>query len=245
MRSIGSIKSLPQPHMDEKATLGDEQDATARGTPTTHATPPTPAHHTPVHTPPLPARTTRRPHGASAGGLAWGRVWTDAVPVIGTLRGCSLMVEHELPKLRARVRFSSPAPPPRPRSSTRALLVVRTTSGFAHQIRTRQRALSTDRPANQRSRPSDTRPPPGRPLRVRASLPSPRAAELRRENPGARRQPLHLADACPPAPARYKRSWYDEPGMRSCSHLHSVNTALFGGTSHCGCNRARLGRHHA
>ncbi len=110
VRSIDSIKSLPQPHTDEKATLGDERDATAPGTPTPHATPPTPADHTPVHHPSLPARTTRRPHGASAGGLAWGRVWNDAAPVIGMLRGCSLMVEHELPKLRARVRFSSPAP---------------------------------------------------------------------------------------------------------------------------------------
>lgn len=110
VRSIDSIKSLPQPHMDENATLGDEQDATPRGTPTTHATPPTPAHHTPVHTPPTTTHTTRRPHGSSAGGLTWGRVWNDAAPVIGMLRGCSLMVEHELPKLRARVRFSSPAP---------------------------------------------------------------------------------------------------------------------------------------
>ena len=33
----------------------------------------------------------------------------SAVPDGGS-RGCSLMVEHELPKLRARVRFSSPAP---------------------------------------------------------------------------------------------------------------------------------------
>lgn len=125
VRSIDSIKSLPQPHTDEKATLGDERDAATPGTPTPHATPPTPADHTPVHPPSLPARTTRRPHGASAGGLAWGRVWNDAAPVIGMLRGCSLMVEHELPKLRARVRFSSPAPRLRPRSSTRALFVAR------------------------------------------------------------------------------------------------------------------------
>ncbi|CAM5633420.1 hypothetical protein SCALM49S_07411 [Streptomyces californicus] len=61
VRSIDSIKSLPQPHTDEKATLGDERDATTPGTPTPHATPPTPADHTPV-----PPPFTPRPHNTKA-----------------------------------------------------------------------------------------------------------------------------------------------------------------------------------
>ena len=39
-------------------------------------------------------------------------------------RGCSLVVEHQLPKLRVRVRFSSPAPYETPRSMTRGFFVV-------------------------------------------------------------------------------------------------------------------------
>ena len=38
---------------------------------------------------------------------------------IGALRGCSSMVEHQLPKLRTRVRFSSPAPRHHARSRSR------------------------------------------------------------------------------------------------------------------------------
>ncbi|GGT26702.1 hypothetical protein GCM10010207_27830 [Streptomyces atratus] len=72
VRSMESIKSLPQQTLDEKATLGDEQDATPGGTPTTHATPQLP--------PPAPASTIppqqKGPHGSNAGDLAWGTVWT-------------------------------------------------------------------------------------------------------------------------------------------------------------------------
>lgn len=74
VRSMESIKSLPQQALDEKATLGDEQDATPGGTPRTHATPPTPAHGTRIH----PPRTAKRSHGSNAGDLAWGTVWNDA-----------------------------------------------------------------------------------------------------------------------------------------------------------------------
>ncbi len=247
MRSIDSIKSLPQPHLDENATLGDEQDATPRGTPTTHATPPTPAHHTPVHTSPLPVHTTRRPHGASAGGLAWGTVWNDAEPVIGMLRGCSLMVEHELPKLRARVRFSSPAPRLRPRSSTRALFVVSTCSGCRTPDPGQAvcpRATRTT-PATLRAARLDRLRPRRRPRRSPPTASPPDAATPRCDSPGSGRPRSHLATARSSVPADRERSWYRGAGMRSCSHLHSVNAALHGGTSHCGCNRARLGRHHA
>ncbi len=41
------------------------------------------------------------------------------------------MVEHQLPKLRARVRFSSPAPERNPRSAAWGLFVVRSYSGAA------------------------------------------------------------------------------------------------------------------
>ncbi len=72
-----------------------------------------------------PPRNDHRLHGANTGSRAWGRVserpGTDHV---GVSRGCSLMVEHQLPKLRARVRFSSPAPCETPRSNTWGFFVV-------------------------------------------------------------------------------------------------------------------------
>lgn len=190
MRSIDSIKSLPQQHMDETATLGDEQDATASGTPTTHATPPTPAHHNRVHPAHLTGHTPNRPHGSSTGGLTWGTVCDDAAPIISALRGCSLMVEHELPKLRARVRFSSPAPRLRPRSSTRVLFVVWTIQasptrsgpgGASPKTRTATGGappaarLSRGRPCShpRRVRPSATASPPAPPrLGARAERPT-------------------------------------------------------------------------
>ncbi|SCK62242.1 hypothetical protein YUWDRAFT_06379 [Streptomyces sp. AmelKG-D3] len=82
VRSIDSIKSLPQPHMDEKATLGDEQDATTSGTPTAHATPPTPATPNHVHRPHSTTGTTQGPCGSYAEGLTWGRVLNGAAPMI-------------------------------------------------------------------------------------------------------------------------------------------------------------------
>ncbi|GAA3015962.1 hypothetical protein JCM13580A_34960 [Streptomyces drozdowiczii] len=64
VRSMESIKSLPHQAVDETATLGDERDATPRGTPTTHATPPTPAPDTPVTLLAHPrSRTTPRQDG--------------------------------------------------------------------------------------------------------------------------------------------------------------------------------------
>ena len=51
VRSIDDIKSLPQPALDETATLGDERDAAPRGTPVTEATPSTPPARTRIHTP--------------------------------------------------------------------------------------------------------------------------------------------------------------------------------------------------
>jgi hypothetical protein len=59
----------------------------------------------------------------------------------GSLRGCSLMVEHELPKLRARVRFPSPAPTRRPRSQTWAFIIVQTSRRLSCQIRARWRHI--------------------------------------------------------------------------------------------------------
>ncbi len=82
VRSIDSIKSLPQPHMDEKATLGDEQDATTSGTPTAHATPPTPATPNHVHRQHSTTGTTQGPCGSYAEGLTWGRVLNGAAPMI-------------------------------------------------------------------------------------------------------------------------------------------------------------------
>lgn len=133
-----SIKSLPHQAVDEKATLGDEQDATARGTPTPHATPPTPARHTPVHPTDMPRRLTPglTPRGV-CDGVECGtmRRWSAS-----TFRGCSLMVEHELPKLRARVRFSSPAPRESPRPAAGGFFVVWTSSGTSCHIHARHLA---------------------------------------------------------------------------------------------------------
>ncbi len=69
VRSIDSIKSLPQPHTDEKATLGDERDATTPGAPTPpryasnsrRSHPPS----TPLHSPPAQHEgPTAHPPGA-------------------------------------------------------------------------------------------------------------------------------------------------------------------------------------
>jgi hypothetical protein len=70
-----------------------------------------------------------RPHGFDAGGLTYGRVTERSdTGHTGVLRGCSLVVEHQLPKLRVRVRFSSPAPDFAPRSAAWGLFVVQTNS---------------------------------------------------------------------------------------------------------------------
>lgn len=53
------------------------------------------------------------------------------------------MVEHQLPKLRARVRFSSPAPCETPRSMTRGFFVVQTGGRLAHDNRTTGVRLTT------------------------------------------------------------------------------------------------------
>jgi hypothetical protein len=71
-----------------------------------------------------------RPQGFGAGGLTYGRVTERSdTGRTGVLRGCSLVVEHQLPKLRVRVRFSSPAPcePPgqRPGGSFVVLTILR------------------------------------------------------------------------------------------------------------------------
>ena len=93
----------------------------------------------------------------------------------------------KIPKLRARVRFSSPAPHESPRPAARGFFVVQTCSGPAHQIRTRRpfgwlhtllyefremtpattpghpptlRWRAVDRPARRRPPPSACRRPP-------------------------------------------------------------------------------------
>ena len=101
-----------------------------RGPKSTARTPrprPTPAAATPLAHAPHPlattrARTTPTQPAPPPATPSWARQQPGALPTDGVqlLRsrsasdadsgGCSLMVEHELPKLRARVRFSSPAP---------------------------------------------------------------------------------------------------------------------------------------
>ena len=85
-----------------------------------------------------------------------GRCTTLSPPcvIIGAFRGCSSMVEHQLPKLTVRVRFSSPAPMKRtPRSSGGSSSLVWET----RRDPSRSGSGSTDlvtRPGEPRSRPT-------------------------------------------------------------------------------------------
>lgn len=111
------------------------------------------------------------PAAKYTGGQQWGTVCDGAVPITGPPRGCSLMVEHELPKLRARVRFPSPAPYESPRPRARGFVVVPDPS--------RRRAPDSHQKAGRR-------PSAGRPARADrgASLRSPRALPV--SPPGTR-----------------------------------------------------------
>ena len=50
------------------------------------------------------------PERVAAADRVGGRAEHTAMATLGSLRGCSSMVEHQLPKLIMRVRFSSSAP---------------------------------------------------------------------------------------------------------------------------------------
>src|SRR5258707_333348 len=79
-------------------------------------------HPTPTPTPPTRPEATptsvTQPHAIRYSGRSYG-VRNLAGQGFGDRRGRSLVVEHELPKLRVRVRFSSPAPPLKPRALRR------------------------------------------------------------------------------------------------------------------------------
>jgi hypothetical protein len=96
----------PTPRGRQTHTLGDPPP---RLQPTTPHRQPTPAPLRP------PSPTASHPCG---------RLSPKRTPTSGSASncGCSLMVEHELPKLRARVRFPSSAPQKRPRSKTWAFV---------------------------------------------------------------------------------------------------------------------------
>ena len=114
-----SRASVPFPGRRRNPTLRYERCAPPGATTTGHGTPNSLAPHG-ASTP----RTALGPHGESAWGPVWGTVCDVTTPLLAaSSRGCSLVVEHQLPKLRVRVRFSSPAPKLRPRSSTRAFLL--------------------------------------------------------------------------------------------------------------------------
>lgn len=122
VRSIKSLKSLPQEPrrpaaLPTKATLRDQRDDSPGGTPAS----PGPSRHpatlrpnsVPPQADPMPRTHVdpRSGHRGSTMGYSE-RAFGHRLRGAGhpKLRGCSLMVEHQLPKLRARVRFSSPAP---------------------------------------------------------------------------------------------------------------------------------------